>query len=64
MMLHTKYQGFRLCSFRQEDFIFSFWLPWEINFFTTLKGDYPRIIPLKFGEIQRSSLGGAQLHIT
>ena len=31
---------------------------WNGNLRTTLKGDYPRIIPVKFGETPPSGLGG------
>ena len=53
------------CRFWQEVFwSFSFWLPWqsefcmEWHFWTTLKGDLPRIIPVKFVDNQPSGLGG------
>jgi len=54
MMLYIEYESTGPCSFRQEDFwkfyfktyLLTPWLSW-----TTLIGDHPGIIPVKFGQI-------------
>ena len=60
MLIH-----FQICpAFLQEDFFYVFAFGchvnqksvWNGNPFTTLKGDHPKIIPVKFGEIT-SGLG-------
>ena len=44
--------------------VFSLWLPWLPDFcmacesLTTLKGDHPGIIPVRFGKISPNGLGG------
>ena len=56
----------RSSGFGQEDFlikksIFSFCdldMKWTGTIWTTLKEDQPRIIPVKFGQIPTSGLGG------
>ena len=68
MMLHTKYQGYRPCAFRQEDFlkfssqksIFSLCdldMQQTIAISTIIKDGHIRIIPAKFGQNPASSLG-------
>ena len=62
MMLYTKYESFRPWSFRQEDFLKFHFKNLFIDpvtylcnqpepFETTLIGDHPGIIPVKFGQI-------------
>ena len=61
-MLYTKYESSEPCSFRQEDFwMFHFKKPiyWPRDLlmqptgtiWTTLIGDHPRIISVKFGQV-------------
>jgi len=60
MMLYTIYESSGLCSFRPEDYlkiaIWTFLWPRDLlmqlteTIWTTLVGDHPGIIPVKFGQ--------------
>jgi len=69
MMLYTKYESSGLCSFGLEDvWKIAFWKPifWPRDLlmqptgtgWTTLIGDHPGIIPVKFGQIPISGFRG------